>query len=283
MWVSGPITACLVCQSTHLHLTRERFILQDQVYIGTLTCLDCDSHLLDSRRKTQPRPVYRGDVQPRKDTRRMKLFNVAKVGLYLDTITHATEKRQDAEVKIVTLTLRVQPFDVQLAAAMPDGVRATLFKMTSGDPKDTLRRVDFALGVPRQNLHIFAAPDTGQPSIVLTQVKIGGTYARTEKAVSGYGFVVKASFGPVGRTELEYICDWHLGQRFVTFEEAEPGFFDSDETEDEDDGPAPSTNVMPAVPAPMFEDPRDMPATAQDRAQRPLHRHSKTTRGRATR
>lgn len=205
----------------------------------------------------------------------MKLFETGKIGCFLDVITHATEARREDEVKIVTLALRVQPFTAQMASAMADAVRPTLFRLNDGEPKDSLKRVDFALGVPRQNLTVFAAPDTAEPSIAFLQAKIAAVYARTEKGVRGYGLVVKVSFGPVGRTELEYIQDWHLGQRFVSFEEAEPALFDDADAEDDDDD-------APAAPgphaAPMFDDAgNETPAALA--ANRPLHSHQ-SRRGR---
>lgn len=187
----------------------------------------------------------------------MRFFDVGKVGCFLDTITHGTEARHDTEVKIVTLVLRVQPFDATLANAMSNGVRATLFTLNHSEPKDHLRRVEFALGVPRQNLHVFAAPDTAQASMRFEQAKIVSTYARTQKDIRGYALVFRVSFGPCGRQDLEYIQDWHLGQRFVTFEEAEPGMFDDTAEATEDDEPEAA-----ALPAPMFDDPRDQPAQA---------------------
>lgn len=193
-----------------------------------------------------------------------RLFSVPKIGLFLDSITHATEKRREEEVKIVTLTLRAQPFGADLARAVDDGVggdsglRSTLFKLNHPDPKPHLKRVDFSVGCPRQQLHVFAAPDTTTPSLMLDQVKIFGTYARTEKDLNGYGFVFKASFGPPGRKELEFITDWHLSQRFVTFQEAEPGL-DFGET-DEDDDETTDADEKAERPAPMWND--DEPAAA---------------------
>jgi hypothetical protein len=208
----------------------------------------------------------------------MKLFTVGKVGLFLDTLTHGTEKRKDEEVKTVTLTLRAQPFGAKLAAAVHhNGVRATLFNLAHPDPKDFLPRVNFALGTPRQNLQVFAAPDTAQASIAFTQAKISKVYARTEKSVTGFAFVFSATFGPIGRTELEYLQDWHLCQRFVTFDEAEPGFFDDDDANTDD-----VVEVVDGRPvrAPMFDDPRDVTASAEEPAHRPLHSHQKKAKGR---
>lgn len=179
----------------------------------------------------------------------MKLFDVAKVGLFLDTITHATEKRDGDDVKIVTLALRVQPFDHKLAGAVSDQVRNSLFNLNHPDPKPHLRRVDFALGCERQKLICYPSSDTKASRIAFDQAKISGTYARTEKNVNGYAFVFKASFGPCGREELEYIQDWHLSQRWITFEEAEPGLFPED-GEGEDD----EEDTRARRPTPMFDD-----------------------------
>lgn len=180
----------------------------------------------------------------------MKLFTREKIGLYLKTITHSTETRQDAEVKIVTLSLKVQPLDAKLATTMPDGVRSLLFKANDAEPKEALRRVEFALGVPRQNFHVFAAPDVAKASILLEQVKIFNTYARTQKDNQGYAFAFKASLGPLGKQELFFIQDWHLGQRFVTFEEAEPGLFEDEGDDDESDDEA---DDQPRLPGHDFD------------------------------
>jgi hypothetical protein len=176
----------------------------------------------------------------------MNLFEVAKVGMFLDQITHGVEERRGDEVKIVTLTLRVQPFGPDLARALGGSVRTTLFKLNHPTPHPHLKRVDFRLGCPRQTLTVYASPDTGNPSILFDQGKIVATYARTQKDMDGFAFVVKVSFGPVGKHELEYLQDWLLGQRFVTCEQAEPGLFEDDDTDDDVE--------EVARPAPMFED-----------------------------
>jgi hypothetical protein len=165
----------------------------------------------------------------------MKLFSVKKVGVFLDTATHGTERRPDGETKILILNCRVQPFDAKLASAVSDVVRANLFKLNHPDPKPELRRVDFALGVPRQQLHVFASTDTTKATLMFDQVKVSGTYARTEKNVNGYAFCFRAAFGPCSDRELQYAEEWRLGHRFVSFETAEPGLFDEDEEETEAD------------------------------------------------
>jgi len=161
----------------------------------------------------------------------MKLCAVPKIGVFLDAVTHATERRPAGEVKVLVLRCRVQPFDAKLAGAVADVVRQTLFKLSTAEEQPHLERVQFRLNVPRQQLHVFAAPDTTQASLMFDQVKIGGTYARTEKDVNGYAFCFNATFGPPSKQELEYAEEWRLGQRCVTCEVAEPGLFDDDEEE----------------------------------------------------
>jgi hypothetical protein len=192
-----------------------------------------------------------------------RLFSVPKVGLFLDSYAPGIEKRRDEEVSILKLTLRVQPFDSKLATAIDDGlgddsaVRSNLFKLSSGEPKPHLDQAAFSLGCPRQQLQVYAAPDAPEARIAFNQVKISGTYARTQKDVDGFAFVLKASFGPVGRDELEYVHAWFRTQRFVTFEEAEPGMFD-DEADDDDHEPGP---VVDGRRTPMWDD--DDPPSAQ--------------------
>jgi hypothetical protein len=63
-----------------------------------------------------------------------RLFSVPKVGLFLDSYKPAIEKRRGEEVKVIQMTLRLQPFDGKLARAIDDGVgedsnvKVTLFK-----------------------------------------------------------------------------------------------------------------------------------------------------------
>lgn len=150
------------------------------------------------------------------------LFSVGKIGLHLDAIQHRLEKGKDREIKVVELTLRAQPFSPQLAVALDDAIRGLLFKRSSGDPVDTISAVQFAHSVPKQQLLVFASSDTTEPTISFDHVAISKLRARKEKGVDGWALILHASFGPVGRQELEYVNDWYTGQRWVTFVEAEP-------------------------------------------------------------
>lgn len=188
-----------------------------------------------------------------------RLFSVPKIPLFLDDYKPGTEKRRGDDVPIVTLTLRVQPFDATLATAIDDGlggdsgVKAALFRLTDAQPKPHLDRVNLSLGCPRQNLEIFASSDTETPRLSLLQCKISGTYARRQKDIDGYAFVFRASVGPVGREELEFVHRWFLSQRAVSFEASEPSMEFDEEDDDEE------VVVGPAVdgrsrPVPMWDD-----------------------------
>jgi len=209
----------------------------------------------------------------------MRLFDIPKVPCYCDGVTHSIEKRRGEDVKVLTLSLKVAPFDAKLATVMPDGVKPTLFKLNSGDPKENLRRADFALGVERQQLHVFASSDTAEATRLLDQVRIHGTYAIAQKDRNGYDFKFKATFGPVGRDELEFIQSWLLTQKCVTFEPAEPGMF---EVEDDGDDDATDADQKAQQPIdgrkPMWDDDEKPTAPskakpATERSHRKLHSH----------
>lgn len=186
-----------------------------------------------------------------------RLFSVPKVGLFLDTYAPGSEKRREETAKVIKATFRLQPFDAKLATAIDDGlndnsgVRAALFKLSSVEPKPHIERLNFNLSCPRQNMEIFASPDTDESRIMLLQVKIGGVYARVQKDVDGYALVFTGTFGPVDRNTLEYIHAWHGTQRFVSFEASQPDLqFSDEEVEEEDEGD-------PDLPPPMFDDEPD--------------------------
>ena len=179
-----------------------------------------------------------------------RLIDVKKVGVFCDGIAHSTEKRKDGEVKVVQLALRIQPFDAKLATAIRQDVRQTLFKLNTVEQQPHLDRVTFKLGVPRQNLYLFASPDTTKASLMLDHVKITSICARTEKGVNGLALTFKATFGPASSQELAYVEDWRNSQRFVNTEEAEASLeFDNETEQDEDDD-----EDAPERPQEMWQD-----------------------------
>jgi hypothetical protein len=199
-----------------------------------------------------------------------RLFSVNKVGLFLDTYAPGSEKRREETAKVIKATFRLQPFDAKLAGAVDEGlsdnsgVRAALFKLNNPEPKPHIERLNFNLSCPRQNMEIFASPDTDESRIVLLQVKITGTYARIQKDMDGFAFVFNGTFGPVDRATLEYIHAWHGTQRFVTFEESEPSLEFSDEEAEDDEGD--DTEPFANRPAPMFDDEDELPSDGVEAA-----------------
>jgi len=193
-----------------------------------------------------------------------RLFAINKIPVFLDNYTPGTERRRGETVKIITLHLRVQPFDSKMANAIDDGLRDdagvkdALFKASNGEPKKHRTRVNFSLGCTQQNLIIYASPDTATSRMAFTQCRINSEYARTQKDVNAYAFCFKASFGPVGRDEMEFVHAWLGTQRSVTFEESEEQIeYDApaDEERDEDDEDE-KPKAGPKAPSepPMFGD-----------------------------
>lgn len=193
-----------------------------------------------------------------------RLFKTGKIGMFVDSYNPGVEKRRGETVSVLTVKFRVQPFDSKLATLLDDGVggdsniKPTVFSLSNGDPKPNFTRHDFRLStLPRQNLEIFAAPDTEASRVMLTQAKISGCYVRTQKDISALAFAFKATFGPVGRDELELIHSLHRSQTFITFDEAEP-LLDEEEDGESDEGT--EADQKARQPAPMWDD--DPPAAA---------------------
>lgn len=204
-----------------------------------------------------------------------RLFSVAKVGCYCEAITHSTERRKDGEQKVIQLTLRVDPFDAKLASAVDPLVRQTLFKLGNADPQGHVRKVSFGLGTPRQQLTVWATPDSPKASIALDHVRIADLYARTSKDARGYVCVFKAIFGPVNAKELEYVEAWRNTMAFVTFAEAEyDAALDLDGGEENDA----EEDAEPTLPIHEFDtDGAGKPmddTVAQEPARQRLHSHA---------
>lgn len=190
-----------------------------------------------------------------------QLFSTNKVGVFFDGYAPVNEKRRGGEVTCLQVKLRVEPFDAKLAASLDDGVggdsniKATIFSLSTGDPKPNFTRHDFKLGLPRQTLEIYATPDTDTCRIALAQAKITGTYVRGEKDSNALGLVLKATFGPVGRDELELIHMLHRQQAWINFVESEP-LLDEEADDDGDDDEDAETDADEKArrPAPMWDD-----------------------------
>lgn len=153
----------------------------------------------------------------------MRFFDEDKIGCYLDDIGHRVEKTKDGkEIRMVDLTLRVQPLTAELAQALDPDVRALLFNLGDALPKGKIKAIHFALVVPRQALTVRLVPESDEAALLIPDVELTDVRARVEKGVDGYALVFYASFGPVSAKDLEYLCSWHTQQRFVTFHPQEP-------------------------------------------------------------
>ena len=188
-----------------------------------------------------------------------RLFETGKIPVFFDDYGPGVEKRSGEEISVVTVRLRVQPFDADLASALDNGVggdsniRPTVFNMSSAEPKKYFSRHDFHLDLERQNLEIFATPDTNLSRVAFTQAKISGCYVRTEKDVNALALCLKATFGPVGRDELEIIHSMHRRQAWITFHQSEP-LLELEEVDGDPDDEEPEEIGMRQ---PEFDDPRD--------------------------
>jgi hypothetical protein len=170
--------------------------------------------------------------------------DVPKIALYCDTFKPGTEKRDDVEVKILTLSLRIPSVTPELAQAIDPRMRKTLFKGEGADPAPHLSDVRFTIDLTRQLLRIYATYDSGRPSIAFDQVLVGKLRATWDTV---WSLDLKAAFGPCSAQELAFCQDWFGTQRFVTFDAAQGelalGTADAptndDQADDVDPPPAP--------------------------------------------
>lgn len=192
----------------------------------------------------------------------------------------------------LSINCRIQPFSAQMAGSLDNGVggdsniKSTVFSLSTGDPKPNFTRHDFKLsGLPSQNLLIFATPDTSDSRVALVQARIHGCYVRTQKDVNALAMCFRATFGPVGRDELELVHSLFRRQTFVTFEEGEPILG----VEDDDDAPGEIEDVQTHAQPPLAaadqdaatDEPEPEKRPRREPANRRLHSHqSKSTKQR---
>jgi hypothetical protein len=205
----------------------------------------------------------------------IRFFNQPKIRCYLDGFSPGEEKRRGEATKVIKMSLRVQPFDAKLAVSIDEGlagessVRSQLFSLQTAEPRPMIDRLNMKLSVPRQTLRLFMAPDQETCRVALSQVRIHGAYARTQKDQGGFAFCFKGTFGPVGRDELELLQLWYLNTMFVTFEEAEPSM-EFDPIEPGEDEDVPSVAEL-SRPLPSWDDapPSGAPAAVDAAAEAP--------------
>jgi hypothetical protein len=168
----------------------------------------------------------------------MRLFDDDNIGCYLDRIGHKIDETDGHEIKLVELTLRLQPFTPDLALSLDPDVRAFLFSLSDATPKAKLKAVHFRLPIPKQQLLVRMLPELAE-QIVFCDCEITEVRARTQKNVDGWALVFKVAYGPASPRDLEYVCDWLTQQRFVTFQPEQPALdFAAKDLDDEAPEPA---------------------------------------------
>lgn len=205
--------------------------------------------------------------------------------MFLDAFCLGKEKRRGEEVTVGVLTCRVQPFDSKLATSLDTGVggdsniRATIFNLNDADPRANFTGHEFKIGVPRQNLEIFASSDTERATFALTQVKItGGINVKIHSDnPNALTLTFRGKVGPLDHSELAKIQHWFRSERWVTFTEAEASLEfqetleepaeESDATMTEDEERIRQT----ASQKPMFEESGADGRAAAENVNRPLH------------
>jgi hypothetical protein len=172
-----------------------------------------------ARRASAAGGVISNNGLERKTT--MRLFDDDNVGCYLDHIGHKIDDIDGHEIKLVDLTLRLQPLTPELALSLDPDVRAYLFSLSDATPKSKLKAVHFRLPIPKQQLLIRMLPELAE-QIVFCDCEITDVRARTQKNVDGWALVFHVLYGPASPRELEYVCEWLTQQRFITFQPQQP-------------------------------------------------------------
>jgi hypothetical protein len=182
----------------------------------------------------------------------MRLFSVAKIPMYCESISHRIEQRKSGAAKVVDLALKIEPFTPQLAAALDMDeyawIKRELFRGADASVNVDLKSATFRTPTERQLLTCYATPDSPKASIAIDQVKVTKLRVRGQKDGSGWVLYVHVSFGPLGKTELEYVNAFYAEQRFVSWDQAEPSLeFESDGADDE------MTDADEEAREPMFD------------------------------
>lgn len=208
----------------------------------------------------------------------MNLFTEPAVPVTLKAWSGATERAPEHdETKVVKATFEIE-LTPELASALNPGdgeVKFVAFKaLDDNKVRPFLRTAQFEIGLKPQRLTIQSTPDS-PVAICFDAVKIG-----RRLTVKSDGDVpvlrVSATVGPCGPSEYAFLGAWQNGQRFVTFEEAEPAL--PLEATDADEKARVVTNDGPIPQAPIWNDADAEAAAAELRADADIeqgHRYPK--------
>ncbi len=158
------------------------------------------------------------------------MFSSKHVPAYLDDLAFRVWKDKSGdEHKLIDLALRVEPLTTELAGEIHADVKGALFRRSSGEINERLSRVAFNIPIKPQSVAF--RPDRGmKPSFEAEEVKVSRLVAKKDKGSPAWVCTFVISLPDCGADDLAVLQDALYKQHFVTFENAQPGLFD---TEDE--------------------------------------------------
>jgi hypothetical protein len=154
----------------------------------------------------------------------MRLFDTDHVGCWLDTIGHRVED----DVKVLDLTLRVEPFTPELAVSLDSDVRSFLFNLSNPTPRRKIHAMEFALPVDPQVVTVRLVPELATGELALDECTVAKVRAKRDDGEFVLAF--RLSLERPSSKQLEYVNAWHTEQRFLTFRPRDPELdFDADD------------------------------------------------------
>jgi hypothetical protein len=145
--------------------------------------------------------------------------------------------------------------------------------------------LDFTLRLERQDIDIYASPDTTAASIRVEQVKVTNLRAKLEKGSNAYVCTFKLVFGPVSDRELAFTEAWRTTQRFLTFKESQPDLAYEEIGNGSDEDAGDDSQGELEMEDERIEEKLEKAGVgaapkARDRSNRKLHRHTAKKKGR---
>lgn len=172
-----------------------------------------------------------------KPTTQIRMFDTEKIGLYLDDIRHRMVKAKggEGELAMVDLSWRIQPLTPELAGDLDDRVKRTLFRLTDGEPVPHVGAIGFKLGIPQQDMTIFATPETKRPKFHLSRCDVSKVIkARADADMPGFVLTFRTSYAHPSSDELAYFHEGLYKQHFATFVVTDPSLYSDEPAPDAD-------------------------------------------------
>lgn len=158
----------------------------------------------------------------------MRLFTSEKIPAYLDDMTHRLHRRDEAEVPIVDLAYRLQPFTPDLAGELDGAVRRTLFRLSDGEPAPHLVGAIFKVANgQQQNVVVHSTPDTKKPKFAMIGCALSKTLrVRADADMPGFVATFRVSMEHPSGDELAYFQEALHKQMFLTFQPTQGDMLD---------------------------------------------------------